>query len=308
MEVLWVKMAVAGALAVLAEFAVTYLLVSFLSLPLWVLAVGLPLFWLFQWLISPSLIRRGAREVTNDPAYSWLRDMVYKIAETSHVKPPRVYITDDPFPNAFAFGNLVEGRGVAVTRPLLEILNEDELYAVLAHEVGHVRHFDMEVVLALGLIPSALGSIGSFLLYGGQILLTAALDEAALFMGLLMLAAGFLLVAATFFIQIFVLWFNRLRESYADLHAARLLGPSAVNLARALAKIQIYMSNVRVDPFRGIVLTVPPMKIKETDPDDLLRRWASERVSPLADMLSTHPHPAKRIKAILGWTAAGRAP
>ncbi|MEZ0248318.1 MAG: zinc metalloprotease HtpX [Thermoproteus sp.] len=297
-------MAVAGALAVLAEFAVTYVLVSLLSLPLWVLAVGLPLFWLFQWLISPSLIRRGAREVTDDPAYSWLRDMVNKIAEASRVKPPRIYVTDDPFPNAFAFGNLVEGRGVAVTRPLLDILNEDELYAVLAHEVGHVRHFDMEVVLALGLIPSALGSIGGFLLYGGQMLLLAALDEAALFIGLLMLAAGFLLVAATFFIQIFVLWFNRLRESYADLHAARLLGPSAVNLARALAKIQIYMSNVRVDPFKGIVLTVPPMRIKETNPDDLLRRWTSEHVSPLADLLSTHPHPAKRVKAILGWTAA----
>lgn len=304
MKSLWLKMAVAGALAVLAEFAVVYFLFSLFSLPLWILAVGLPLFWLFQWLLAPTLIGRGAREVTNDPAYSWLSDIVREIAERSGVRPPKVYITEDPFPNAFAFGNLVQGRGVAVTRPLLEILNEKELYAVLAHEVGHVKHFDMEVVLALGLIPSALGSIGGFLMYSGQALLFAALDEAVL-LGLIMLAIGFLLVAATFFIQIFVLWFNRLRETYADLHAARLLGPAAADLARALAKIQIYMSNVRVDPFRGIVLTVPPMRIRESDPDELLQKWSREGASALADLLSTHPHPAKRVRNILAWSSAG---
>lgn len=306
MKSLWIKMAVAGLLAVLAEFAVTYVLLSLLSLPLWLLAVGLPVFWLVQWLASPYLISRGAVEVTNDPTYGELARMVKEISEASHIRPPRVYVTDDPFPNAFAFGNLLSGRGVAVTRPLLEILNRDELYAVLAHEVGHARHFDMEIMLALGLIPSALGSIGGFLLYTGQALLWAALDETALFLGLVMLAVGLALTAATIFIQIFVLWFNRLRESYADMHAARLLGPNAVNLARALAKIQIYMSNVRVDPFKGIVLTVPPMRIKESNPDELLAKWIKEGVSPLADIMSTHPHPAKRVKAILSWVKSSQ--
>lgn len=306
MKSLWIKMAVAGLLAVLAEFAVTYVLLSLLSLPLWLLAVGLPIFWLVQWLASPYLISRGAVEVTNDPTYGELARMVKEISEASHIRPPRVYVTDDPFPNAFAFGNLLSGRGVAVTRPLLEILNQDELYAVLAHEVGHARHFDMEIMLALGLIPSALGSIGGFLLYTGQALLWAALDETALFLGLVMLAVGLALTAATIFIQIFVLWFNRLRESYADMHAARLLGPNAVNLARALAKIQIYMSNVRVDPFKGIVLTVPPMRIKESNPDELLAKWIKEGVSPLADIMSTHPHPAKRVKAILSWVKSSQ--
>nr|WP_197535051.1 zinc metalloprotease HtpX [Thermoproteus tenax] len=306
MKSLWIKMAVAGLLAVLAEFAVTYVLLSLLSLPLWLLAVGLPVFWLVQWLASPYLISRGAVEVTNDPTYGELARMVKEISEASHIRPPRVYVTDDPFPNAFAFGNLLSGRGVAVTRPLLEILNRDELYAVLAHEVGHARHFDMEIMLALGLIPSALGSIGGFLLYTGQALLWAALDETALFLGLAMLAVGLALTATTIFIQIFVLWFNRLRESYADMHAARLLGPNAVNLARALAKIQIYMSNVRVDPFKGIVLTVPPMRIKESNPDELLAKWIKEGVSPLADIMSTHPHPAKRVKAILSWVKSSQ--
>ncbi|MFP3200308.1 MAG: hypothetical protein RXR06_10605 [Thermoproteus sp.] len=59
MKSLWLKMAAAGVLAVLAEFLVTYVIMSVLALPLWTLAVGLPLFWLFQWLISPVLISRG---------------------------------------------------------------------------------------------------------------------------------------------------------------------------------------------------------------------------------------------------------
>jgi hypothetical protein len=85
---LWLKMAAAGVLAVLAEFLVTYVIMSVLALPLWTLAVGLPLFWLFQWLISPVLISRGARDVTDDPAFSRLRDMVRRIAEASGVRPP----------------------------------------------------------------------------------------------------------------------------------------------------------------------------------------------------------------------------
>lgn len=298
MKSLWLKMALAATAAVVAELAVAYALLSLLSLPLWILAVGLPLFWLLQWLAAPYLISRGANDVTGDARFSRLVEMVREIAARSGVGPPRVYVTDDPFPNAFAFGNLIRGRGVAVTRPLLEILDERELYAVLAHEVGHAKHFDMEIMLALGLIPSAIGSIGSFLFYAGQALLWTALDEVAL-LAAIMLAAGLALLAATFFIQVFVLWFNRLREAYADLHAARLLGPASANLARALAKIQIYMSNVRVDPFKGIVLTVPPMRIRESDPDDLLAKWAKERVPATADLLSTHPHPAKRVRLII---------
>lgn len=301
---MWAEMAVAAALTIAAEALVTYVILYILGIPLWALAAALPVFWLIQWLAAPYLIGRGAREVTDDPSFSWLREVVRDIAARSGVKEPRLYVTDDPFPNAFAFGNLVSGRRVAVTRPLLEILTKDELYAVLAHEVGHARHFDVELMTALGLIPTALGLVGNFLLYAGQALLLAALDEAALFLGIIILAIGFALFAATLFIQIFLLWFNRLRETYADLHAARLLGPAAVNLAKALAKIQIYMSNVRIDPFRGPVLTVPPMKIRETDPDKLLSEWLSRRVSPLADVLSTHPHPAKRVRAILQW--AGR--
>lgn len=102
--------------------------------------------------------------------------------------------------------------------------------------------------------------------------------------------------------SVFVLWFNRLRESFADYHALELLKKEGVNLATALAKIQVYMRNVRLDPFRGMVVTIPPQKIKSANPEELLREWLREKPSALSDILATHPHPAKRIKMIMEHT------
>jgi len=130
----------------------------------------------------------------------------------------------------------------------------------------------------------------AFLIFAGS--------EADLIAGLIMLSIGGVIFIITFILQIFVLWLNRLRESFADLHSITLFKEKAINLATALAKIQVYMQNVSIDPFRGIVVTLPPMKIKEKNPMSLLERWLNEKVSPLSDILMTHPHPAKRIQAI----------
>lgn len=107
MEQLKRQMALAGLLTIAAEALVSYIILSLLGISPWVLLVVLPVFWLGQWLVAPYLIGRGAREVTNDPSFSWLREMARDIAARSGVKEPRLYITDDPFPNAYAFGNLI---------------------------------------------------------------------------------------------------------------------------------------------------------------------------------------------------------
>ncbi|HLI45876.1 MAG TPA: zinc metalloprotease HtpX [Geobacterales bacterium] len=293
------KMFIASSLTVLAEAIVVLFILSFLNLSLFYAVVLLPLYWLIQWLISPYLVLGRAKEINqNDPSYGWLYRDVEEIAKESGVRMPKVFITNDPFPNAFAFGNYVSGKRVAITKPLLDILNEDELKAVIAHEIGHIKHYDVEIGMAIGLIPSTLGFIGNFLLNIGLLQITFALDEIALVLGFMMLAIGSVLLALTLFINVFMLWFNRLRESYADLHSVSILKENALNLARGLAKIQIYMKNVRIDPFRGIIVTVPPMKIKEENPEELLNKWLNEKVSPFADALMTHPHPAKRVQLI----------
>ncbi|MEJ2781675.1 zinc metalloprotease HtpX [Stygiolobus sp. CP850M] len=286
-------------LTIISEAIVTYILLQLLNFPVIAVIPFLGLFWLIQWLISPYLVARDSFEITeDDPYYGRVYEMVKRIAMASGIKPPRVFIVNAPYPNAFAYGNYVTGKRIGITSPLLNILSEEELAAVIGHEVGHIKHNDVEIGMAIGLIPSVLGFVSNLLLNLGWISLIFAVDETDLLFGIVMLAVGGALFIITLTLQLFVLWFNRLRESYADFHAVQLFGKDAINLANALAKIEIYMQNVRLDPFTGIIVTASPVKVKETDPSILVEEWLNEKPSPFSDILSTHPDPAKRVQMI----------
>ncbi|PVU76150.1 protease [Sulfolobus sp. SCGC AB-777_G06] len=286
-------------LTIISEAIVTYILLQMLNFPVIAVIPFLGLFWLIQWLISPYLVARNSFEITeDDPYYGRVYEMVKRIAIASGIKPPRVFIVNAPYPNAFAYGNYVTGKRIGITSPLLNILSEEELAAVIGHEVGHIKHNDVEIGMAIGLIPSVLGFVSNLLLNLGWISLIFAVDETDLLLGIVMLAVGGALFIITLTLQLFVLWFNRLRESYADFHAVQLFGKDAINLANALAKIEIYMQNVRLDPFTGIIVTASPVKVKETDPSILVEEWLNEKPSPFSDILSTHPDPAKRVQMI----------
>ena len=286
-------------LTIISEAIVTYILLQLLNFPVIAVIPFLGLFWLIQWLISPYLVARDSFEITeDDPYYGRVYEMVKRIAIASGIKPPRVFIVNAPYPNAFAYGNYVTGKRIGITSPLLNILSEEELAAVIGHEVGHIKHNDVEIGMAIGLIPSVLGFVSNLLLNLGWISLIFAVDETDLLFGIVMLAVGGALFIITLTLQLFVLWFNRLRESYADFHAVQLFGKDAINLVNALAKIEIYMQNVRLDPFTGIIVTASPVKVKETDPSILVEEWLNEKPSPFSDILSTHPDPAKRVQMI----------
>jgi len=286
-------------LTIISEAIVTYILLQLLHFPVIAVIPFLGLFWLIQWLISPYLVARDSFEITeDDPYYGRVYKMVKRIAIASGIKPPRVFIVNAPYPNAFAYGNYVTGKRIGITSPLLNILSEEELAAVIGHEIGHIKHNDVEIGMAIGLIPSVLGFVSNLLLNLGWISLMFAVDETDLILGIVMLAVGGALFIITLTLQLFVLWFNRLRESYADFHAVQLFGKDAINLANALAKIEIYMQNVRLDPFTGIIVTASPVKVKETDPSILVEEWLNEKPSPFSDILSTHPDPAKRVQMI----------
>jgi len=286
-------------LTIISEAIVTYILLQLLNFPVIAVIPFMGLFWLIQWLISPYLVAKDSFEITeDDPYYGRVYEMVKRIAIASGIKPPRVFIVNAPYPNAFAYGNYVTGKRIGITSPLLNILSEEELAAVIGHEVGHIKHNDVEIGMAIGLIPSVLGFVSNLLLNLGWISLIFAVDETDLLFGIVMLAVGGALFIITLTLQLFVLWFNRLRESYADFHAVQLFGKDAINLVNALAKIEIYMQNVRLDPFTGIIVTASPVKVKETDPSILVEEWLNEKPSPFSDILSTHPDPAKRVQMI----------
>lgn len=260
---------------------------------------------LFQWLIGPYMINimyRAHEVKPDDPTYGWVYDMVADVARANGFKDtPRVFIADVPFPNAFAYGSPVAGKRVAITLPLLRILKPSELKAVLGHEIGHLRHRDVEVLMAVGLIPTVIYWLGWSLWWGG---LWGGWSEGRNNGGGLLLLIGLVLLAVSFLFQLFVLYINRLREAYADVNGALTVENGAHNLQRALAKITLYMDpNIVKRTTNGtlrMLFFAPPVSVEEIEGnvDSLIEYWRHYKPSILEELFMTHPHPARRIQML----------
>lgn len=106
----------------------------------------------------------GAREVTKKDAPRLYR-IVENLAIASGMPMPRVYVMDDPAPNAFATGRDPKHAVVAATTGLLDIMNDTELEAVMAHEMGHVQNYDIRVMMIVFGLVSAIGIVADLLLH-----------------------------------------------------------------------------------------------------------------------------------------------
>jgi heat shock protein HtpX len=105
----------------------------------------------------------GAVEVTQDD-YPQLYNIVEGLCIPAQIPMPKIYIVDDPSPNAFAAGTKPEKGAVAFTTGLLEELNREEVEAVAAHEIAHIRNYDIRLMtlsIALVAIIAFLADIGS---------------------------------------------------------------------------------------------------------------------------------------------------
>ncbi len=262
---------------------------------------------LLQWLIGPFLINAmyRAHEIKpDDPTYGWVHDLVADVARANGFKSaPKVYVADVPFPNAFAYGSPIAGKRVAITLPLLKILKPSELKAVLGHEIGHLRHRDVEVLMAIGLLPTVIYWLGWSLWWGGW---WGGWSGGRDNNGGLLLLIGLVLLAVSFLFQLFVLYINRLRESYADINGALTVENGARNLQRALAKITLYTDpNVVRKTTNGtlrMLFFAPPVNVNveyiERNADDLIEYWRHYKPSVWEELLMSHPHPAKRIQLL----------
>ncbi|WP_236753578.1 zinc metalloprotease HtpX [Acidianus sp. HS-5] len=265
---------------------------------------------IIQWLFGPYMINAmyKAVEVTpNDPKYGWLVNIVDEVAQYNRISPPpKVYIANVPFPNAFAYGSPIAGKRVAITLPLLKILNKDEIKAVLGHELGHLRHRDVELLMAIGLIPALIFWIGYSLMWSGML---GGGGEGRNNNGGMLWLVGIALLAVSYLFQFFLLYLNRMREAYADVNSAQTIPGGAENLQRALAKITLSMDPETVERYRrknnnnvANMLFFAPPEVQEDIPDnnvnELIEYWKHEKVSWFADFFSDHPHPAKRIQLL----------
>ncbi|WP_010917269.1 zinc metalloprotease HtpX [Thermoplasma volcanium] len=276
-----------AALASLIIYAVAYYLFGIYSIGIifgvFVLVLMMDL---LQWFIGPYIVDMVYRAKKADPnRYGNIIAIVEEVAKLNGIRPPTLYISEVSFPNAFAYESPIAGRRIAITRPLLGILNEDELRAVIGHEIGHLKHHDSAVIMAIGLIPTLIFYFAYTTLFAGD----RRNGGSAIILALVLMVVSFLF-------NIMVLSVNRLRESYADANAALTIPNGARNLQTALAKIVRYGSSAKNTA--ASMLLFANYDMDREDVETLIDKWRTMRVGILSDLFSDHPHPAKRIRLL----------
>src|SRR6201996_7829310 len=111
----------------------------------------------------------GARQVDAASAPE-LYGLVQRLAQEAHLPMPKVFITDEAQPNAFATGRSPEHAAVCVTSGLLQQVNQEELAGVLAHELGHVKHRDTLTMTIVAVMAGAISMLANmaFFMGGGR--------------------------------------------------------------------------------------------------------------------------------------------
>jgi len=186
---------------------------------------------LFAYWNSDRLVlsMHGAQEVDAATAPD-LHAMVAGLARRAGLPMPRVYVMDNPQPNAFATGRNPENAAVAVTTGLLGALDRDEAAGVIAHELAHIANRDTLLMTITATIAGAISMLGNFAMFSG-----AGHNRENNGLGLVgTLAMVILAPIAAMLVQMAI---SRTREYAADNLGARMRG-EPLALASALAKIQ----------------------------------------------------------------------
>jgi heat shock protein HtpX len=152
-----------------------------------------------QYMLGPSMVERvmHVRYVSPQEAPN-LHAMIDELAMNAGIPKPKVGVAETTIPNAFAFGRTKKDGRVCVTRGILNILDEEELKAVLGHEISHIRHNDMAVMTLISVVPLICYWIFISTLFGDS-------DSDAGVIGIVALV-GYLLG------QLLVLFVSRVRE------------------------------------------------------------------------------------------------
>jgi len=240
-----------------------------------------------------ALSAAGAQVVTPQQAPE-LHGIVDRLCALADMDKPRVAIAPTRMPNAFATGRNSKNSVLCVTEGMLQLgLTKDELEGVLAHELSHVAHKDVQVMTVAGLLGIVAGLLVRFAFYselfgGGR--RGGNNGQAALLIPLIMLVS--IVVYAVSFVLIRML--SRYRELAADRSGALLTGhPSA--LASALQKVSGSMSRIPNEDLRKAA----PMSAFYFAPAMKLTRGGNGPGGDrLANLFSTHPSLEKRIEQL----------
>ena len=223
-----------------------------------------------------------AREVSEAEAPS-LFGAVRRLTQRAGLPMPKVYIIPQPTPNAFATGRNPENSAVAVTEGLLELMDQEELEGVIAHELGHIRNRDILISTIAATLAGVIMMVARWLqfslfFFGGAM---SDDDSPGGVFGLIILAI--LAPIAALLIQMAI---SRSREYQADATGARITG-NPYGLARALEKLDHASRRVPLEggnPATAHLFIVKP--------------FSRGRGQSMLRFFSTHPPVEERIKRL----------
>jgi heat shock protein HtpX len=207
---------------------------------------------------------------------------------------PRIYVIPDPDPNAFATGRDPEHASIAVTKGLLDAVNRDELQAVVAHELSHVRNLDIRLMTVIAAMVGAAALIADWTgrglrMGGGGSSRGRSREKGGGGALVLVMFALWLLavVLAPVIGQALAMMVSRKREYLADASGAELTR-NPLALASALRKI-----DEAAEPTASVKRGTANLCIA-----DPLGRTVGLREGRLADLMASHPPMANRIAAL----------
>ena len=226
-----------------------------------------------------ALMSSGAKPVTREQLPR-LYDVMERLAAKASISVPKLYVVPDAAPNAFATGRNPRHASVAVTQGLLEIMNDDELEGVIAHELSHVRNYDILISSIAATLAGAitwLAHWGWFFGYGDS-------DDSGNRGGGNAILGLLLMILAPLGAMLLQLGLSRQREYAADATGARMVG-HPYGLISALQKLGAYNKRIpttAISPSTSSLCIVKPLF----------------GMGSLSSLFSTHPPLEDRIETL----------
>lgn len=234
------------------------------------------------WNADKAVLKMSGAIAVDEASAPALVRLVHGLADRAEMPRPKVYVIDTDQPNAFATGRNPDNAAVAATTGLLRRLTPDEVAAVMAHELAHIRNRDTLIMTVTATFAGAIGMLANYaMFFGGRDRSGGILGTLALML-LAPLAAGLVQMAI-----------SRSREYEADRVGADICG-DPVWLANALKKIESFAKGIdnpaaERNPALAHMFIINPLHAHAHDA-----------------LFSTHPATANRVAALMAMAAERR--
>ena len=239
----------------------------------------------WSWFHSDTLALRSMRAYPVSQVQApQLYAVVGALASSMRMPMPRVYVSPEASPNAFATGRSPRHAAVCATEGLLRLLNRNEVAGVMAHELAHVKHRDILIQSVAATVGGAISYLGYMFMFGGGSSSDDDGESSHPLAGLLVLLLGPLAAGV---IQMAI---SRSREYNADTAGAEICG-NPMYLASALEKIHAYAHQIpmNVNPAFNSLMIAEPRNVMGT----------------VAGLFQTHPPLEKRLMNLIGRETTG---